>query len=203
MWSLFKKWAARGFGCTAGILGALLLVVGIICAVPNSHKHILGNAWGIINPANGDLRVPLNQSERTAVARLYDKGALLSTNDVLTAIMSYYSTIITLLICIIGVMGVVAFMYIRGVSKDTAINEARDHFSSKIFNDLLKDAIDDNVLQNFGDRLDEIDGVKNLPARMDQLDEQIEELQGKFLDPRTSEQLVLESEKSDMKGPEQ
>jgi len=173
----FYRWTIVGGGLTAGAVAVLLIFCGMILAIPHSSSQIFENAKAIISPHESENH-KLNQIDYKNLKALTDKGALLSLNDILADTMNYYSNIITVLVSIIGIMGVIAFMYVRGVSKESAIREARDYFESRDFTSRIAEHVEKSIKDSdeWGEIQEKIQNLSAIEVKVNDLDETIESL---------------------------
>ena len=179
--SLYKC-VVSGFAYGLGVAGAVSFF--FLLWVTTLKSNLIS---GIIT--NGNERGQLTHQDTETLKRLIDKGVLLCPEHVLGDTMSYYGSIITVLVCIIGVMGVFAFVYVRNLSLDHAeekvkqfANEHAKHFfdSSAFDKDLEKrtDTIARKYLEDqFGSILEDLENIQPISEKMGELDERIEAME--------------------------
>ncbi len=179
MWDSFYKSAVKGFGCVVGISGAFAFLLLIFALTTANSKAFIHSVQGIVW-LDSEATPKLSTLDQQALRRLMNNGAVIPPENILSHTMAYYDTIIVVLVSLLGVMGIVAFMYARGLSRDHAEKEAeratknfvQHYFESKPF---LKDLSDNTevqvkvLLQDYP-----LDELMDTAARLDEIDERLE-----------------------------
>ncbi len=88
----------------------------------------------------------LNYKEAVTLGRLVEKGIVLEGNDLLSQVSNFYTTIITILITLITILGISIPLYIKtnaeNVAKQQTKNEVRAYFKENVgYRNSLKDAV--------------------------------------------------------------
>ncbi len=106
-------------------------------------EHTILNAHGYIFKSPVDHQLPV--SDAIQIKSLIEKGYVVNTGELISDISNFYSSIIELLVVIIGILGVVAFMYVRAGSETVAEEKAsaavNSYFGSQIYHELLLDKV--------------------------------------------------------------
>lgn len=170
-------------GSAVGTLAFLLLTFYL--ANNNPVKQGIISAHGYILNT-----VKVNQTTPDDIANLnglMKKGYILTTNDLITDVTSFYSGLIQILVVIIAVFGVVAFMYVKGQSEAAASKMAMAavdiHLNSKAFHDgmesiankhfkPMKESLDVDI-QDLSERVFKIDSIEDLDRRIRTVEEKI------------------------------
>ncbi len=167
-------------GSTVGTFAFLLLTFYL--ANNNPIKQRIINAHGyILNTAK------IKQTSPDDIANLnglMKKGYILTTNDLITDVTSFYSGLIQILVVIIAVFGVVAFMYVKGQSEAAASKMAMEavdiHLKSKVFHDGMESIANkhfkpmkDDLNNDIQELLDRVCSIENLDKRIRTVEEKI------------------------------
>lgn len=186
MWSRFVKNAVSSFGCVIGIGGALsfigLLALLIACNSKTTLHGISAILW-----LDSSSKPKLSRIDQQALHKLIDSGAVISPENIFTHTMAYYDNIIVILVALLGIMGILAFMYARGLSKDHAEKVAAEsarqyvsnHFASKAFDKEVESRLSLSASQyldiQFGALLEDYP-LDTLLVKLGKMDEEIEAL---------------------------
>lgn len=79
------------------------------------------------------------------LGELVKEGTILSLDDLWSFQSSFYQTLITVLIAINGVLAAFAFIFIKGASRDQAIEAAVDHTQQYMSGNEFADRVNNNV----------------------------------------------------------
>lgn len=166
-------------GTTLFLLATFFLITGdpAELTILNAHGYLYNN----------NDQTALSNQEAIQINSLLSKGYIVSTNDLISDVTAFYSTIIEILVVIIGILGFVAFMYVKGASEAFAEEKAQyaveTEFKSKEFHDLLETTIKTNLeplttsldedLQDLRSTLDEYDELSNFEKRIIAIEEKI------------------------------
>ncbi|TVT60169.1 MAG: hypothetical protein FHK82_00200 [Sedimenticola thiotaurini] len=123
------------------VLGSVLfLFVTFFFFGGDAVEQTILNAHGYVFSSLDDHKIPV--SDAVQIKGLIEKGYVVNTGDLIGDISNFYSSIIEFLVVIIGVLGVVAFMYVRAgsesVAEAQAIAAVEKYFESQKFYELLK-----------------------------------------------------------------
>lgn len=170
-------------GSAVGTFSFLLLTFYL--SNNNPLKQSIINAHGyILNTAKVKQTSP---EDIASLNGLMKKGYILTTNDLITDVTSFYSGLIQILVVIIAVFGVVAFMYVKGQSEAAASKMAMEavniHLKSKDFHDgmesmankhfkPMKESLDADI-QDLSERVLSIDSIEELERRIRTVEENI------------------------------
>lgn len=106
-------------------------------------------ATGLIESANGILfakpRTGLGQQETLLLQQMIQNGALLTPSEVVSEVSSFYERVITILTTLIAFLGVIAYMYVRTVSEESALKTVRQAVVSQIDSDAHKQDVQQSV----------------------------------------------------------
>jgi len=139
-------------GCAIGAF-CFFVAATLVVARP-VHDSIL-SAHGVLT-ANKPLALTFEQN--ALVMDLLQRGALISSSDLLGNITSFYSTLISVLIALFFVFGFLSYLAVQAHSRtqveevaETLVGTAtRHYFESRSFDKELKDAIDGAVQVELG-----------------------------------------------------
>jgi len=130
----------------------------------------------IINGGNDVLTT--EQAE--ALVQLTRVGVVISPEELISEITSFYSTMIQILLAILTVIGIVAFLSLRSLSRDQAEKVAEsaiiNHFEKQKFHEDVADIVmraTDPYLLKIKNRLDEISSSQ---LQIDDMDEVMKEV---------------------------
>lgn len=124
------------------VLGAALgvfIICFIITDLPGSY---LGEAKGVFSAVSG---MELNHFEARVLDRMLDRGAILTPSQHLSETSSFYESVITILTTLIGALSVVAYMYVRSVSEESARKTVKDAVSDRLKSSDHEKHVDDKV----------------------------------------------------------
>lgn len=176
-------------GATIGTF-AFLVLSSIFVAKP--IKDTILSAHGIL-VANKPTQLTADQTG--LIVDLLQKGALISSSDLLSNMTSFYSTVIQLLIAIFFVFGTLSFFAMRAhsriqieeVANDLVSKAALNHFGSVAFEKEIRERIDSALqiaMEDLDSRIQPVDA-----ARIDELEARIRELTNQVLPaPREEEE---------------
>ncbi|PTO81357.1 hypothetical protein CWN98_21495 [Vibrio splendidus] len=129
--------------CLSAVVGTLLFWIGLyiwfdepLMSIINDSKAILWNKPG----------TELNYKEAVTLGRLVEKGIVLEGNDLLSQVSNFYTTIITILITLITILGISIPLYIKtnaeNVAKQQTKHEVRTYFNENVgYRNSLKEAV--------------------------------------------------------------
>jgi|GEM_PF-6021410 len=117
----------------------------------------------------------------TYVHELVVKGKILSASDIYGSLVSYFNTLITILLACLGLLSIVAYFYSRGISMEWADEQISKRFDaqSKSFFDLLEVKVEKQVGNLVDEQLDDsregvADELKEMSAKLEKLEEELE-----------------------------
>lgn len=170
--------------CLSLIVGSLIgtfcfLVLGAIIAAKPVREAVL-SAHGILISSKP---LDLSPTQSAVVLDLLQKGSLISSNDLLTNVSSFYSTMIQVLIATFFVFGVLSLFAVQANARrqieditDVAVTKASaNHFQSIGFDKQVREKIDGSLqieLESYEDRLVELEEVGK---RVDELEARLRE----------------------------
>jgi hypothetical protein len=182
--------------CLSLVIGACIgtfafLVLGAIIAAKPIQEAVL-SAHGILVSSKP---LQLTPAQAAVVADLLKKGALISSNDLLTNVTSYYSTMIQVLIALFFVFGALSYFAIQAnarrqieeVSDAIVVKAVAGHFNSVQFDKEVINKVDRSLqleLEDYENRISELEATAE---RVDQLEQRVKEL-GAEIRPTASEE---------------
>lgn len=93
-------------------------------------------ASGLVQAANGILFAKpnpgLTQQETLLLQQMIENGALFTPSEVISEVSSFYERIITILTTLIAFLGVIAYMYVRTVSEESALKTVREAVTNQM-----------------------------------------------------------------------
>jgi hypothetical protein len=140
-----KKSILFFLGCAFGTV--LFLFIPYFLVGGDVVEQSIMNAHGYVFKPPGDHKLPVEDAVQ--IKSLIEKGYVLNTGDLISDISNLYTSIIEFLIVIIGILGFVAFMYVRAGSETVAEEKANDavrrYFKSQDFYRLLQDNVHEST----------------------------------------------------------
>lgn len=175
--------------CLSLILGASLgtfgfLVLGAIIAAKPIREGIL-SAHGILVSSKP---LELSAAQAALITDLLKQGALISSNDLLTNVSAFYSTMIQILIATFFVFGALSYFAIQANARrqieeisDTLVGKAvATHFNSAQFDKDVVGKVDRSLQIEFEDYENRIGDLEVNAERVEQLEQRVQELSGKL-----------------------
>jgi len=129
------------FGTVIAIM-LLFLILHLIYGT--NFLEYLQHVHGIF-VKSGETSKKLSEAELRTILRMNNEGRLMSPDGLLEAMSEFYSTLITILIAIITVLGILAFMFILGVSKSKAEDLVNQEIAKLTDRKSFMDALATNV----------------------------------------------------------
>jgi len=90
----------------------------------------------------------INAAETALINKMIADGAILPASNILTTTISYYESIISILAILMGILGTLAFFYIRSVSardaEDMAESASKKYFESPDFKSNASESLKTN-----------------------------------------------------------
>lgn len=149
LWTIF-------LGSFTGAIGFLA-----ICAVwlggPFTDQFL--NAHGVVATPPPEV---LTAKQLFLMNDLVENGTIVRTDEIISTLVSYYESVITVLVSVLGVLGVLAFMYVKAVSIEHAEREVglitekkmSSYLESLKFNDLISNRAREHVIVEIKDEKD-------------------------------------------------
>ena len=174
--------------CASLVLGT---AIGTFCFLALCTIFIGKPIRDTILSAHGILTsnkpVTLTTEQTTTIVDLVQKGALISSSDLLSNMTSFYSTVIQLLIAIFFVFGSLSFFAIRAhsrsqieeVANELVSKSTLNHFGSVKFQQEVRERIDSTLqiaLEDIETRLEPVGA-----ERIDELEKRLRELRDQVL----------------------
>lgn len=106
------------------------------------------------------------------LSKLVASGTVIPIGEFYGHIISYYNTLITLMMALLGIVSLVAYMYIRSVSTEEAEKKALEH-TKDCFKSQVPGMLAANTAEWSSDFQEEMDGLK---AKVEALENEIERL---------------------------
>lgn len=123
----------------------------------------------------------LSEQDIQVVMRLYRQGVLISPENLLSATMQYYDTLIVIITIIMSVIGLIAFMFIRASSLDHVedmIDKATAQDVSEYFRGAsFEQKVSTKVQTELEPYLDLIDNAAVMETRLNRIDDRVEALE--------------------------
>jgi|GEM_PF-6626538 len=128
------------------------------------------------------MKSDLTNVDPTTAAAIHDlaeKGVVTTPDEILTATADFYEVLVIVLVSLLGLFGVIAFMYVRAISRANAEDVAhsagtravKTHLRSSKFKADFEKALDERT-QDLNERLERLDG---LDARLQKIEKAIGE----------------------------
>jgi hypothetical protein len=110
LWTIFG-------GSLTGAIG-FLAISAVWLGGPFTEQFL--NAHGVIaTPQPAELTA----KQLFLMNDLVENGTIVRTDEIISTLVSYYESVITVLVSVLGVLGVLAFMYVKAVSIEHAERE--------------------------------------------------------------------------------
>lgn len=161
---------------------------------------------------NGDA-TKVSESDAKALLTLLEHGVVISPERLITEIVSFYTTMLQILMAILSVLGIVAFFSLRAVSKDQAERVADkaviQHFDKKAFHDNVENFIRRSMepdLEKIHNHFQEIEASKLKMDDLEALTEHFESLKYSYREMDRQIKILseaisnLDSSESDVQG---
>ncbi|EGQ8513477.1 hypothetical protein GQ852_24390 [Vibrio parahaemolyticus] len=129
---------------------------------------------------------PLGYADAVMLGRLVDKGIVLDANALMSQISGFYTTIITILITLLTILGISVPLYIKTNAESIATRQTKSEVirycrENNGFHAALNDAVDartPSITESLRDTLDVSDDVMNLQQRVDSIEPKVNGLEG-------------------------
>ena len=163
-----------GLGFTLVLLAGALFMLAAFSYCPKLHYL---NAY----LPKDDAVIQFNPKETKFLNQLVSKGIVISASDLYNATISFYSTLITWLIGSLGISGIIAFVYIRGKSKEEAEEQAvkavDQYFDKASTHTLLAEKIElevDIQVEPVRKSLESLEDITQIKDALKRLEEKVE-----------------------------
>ncbi|WP_146029923.1 hypothetical protein [Vibrio diazotrophicus] len=131
-------------------------------------------------------KLPLGYSDAVMLGRLVDKGIVLDANSLMAQISGFYTTIITILITLLTILGISVPLYIKTNAEAIATRQTKNEVirycrENNGFHVALKDAVDANtpsIRDSLRDVLDVSDEIMYLQQKVESLEPKVNSLDG-------------------------
>ena len=118
----------------------------------------------------------VSTNEEDLLHKLLQNKIIISPSEIFTHTLGYYDILITFLIGILGLVGVIAFFYIRGSSEEKAKEYAKksteEYFKTLEFDKKIKDKIDSVFDSGYGESFE---GIFTKLEKQDKFSKSIDE----------------------------
>jgi len=174
----------KGFGLAAAIIFSFLAVMVLLKFFGFYDRlNFFVNRYGLLNDGH------INSDHLPQIKKLLEEGIIFSVDEVFIQTLSYYDILITFLIGILGVVGAIAFFYIKGSSEEKAKEYAKKstegYFKTLEFDKTIKDKVDGvfdsgyaESFEGISAKIDKLDKfIKSIEDRLKSLEESNEEIQ--------------------------
>ncbi len=129
------------------ILASVWLYLSLVIGLPSLLKVSGLGAENVAINISSDIK----DYEKDVLSSLIAKNKVMTVENLWSFQSGYYQTIISFLIAIIGILGVIAFFYIKASSsekaKDSAFKYAHDYVESAQFKKIVEDYINEEIHQ--------------------------------------------------------
>lgn len=164
-----------------GIIFAVWVFVLLYAYTNPFSQSAFGERLLITNEA---VVTKMTPAELAQTRSLIQKGYISKPDDLLTALTSFYDTVVIVLIAIISLAGVFAYVSVRALSRRAAEDMAKEsakaavdsYLESMVFNKMLIGAVQDELgeiksdseemLEKLASKLDEVEVVLRQAERM-------------------------------------
>lgn len=150
-----------GFSLVLSLLG-IFVVAGMAYFPALRYRHAY--------MPKSDAVIPVNATETKTLNQLVSRGIVISAGDVYNDTLSYYNTLISWLIGLVGMSALIGFIYVRGRVGEEAELVARkavdDFFSKETTHRLLEEKVRAAT--------EELEELEALRAAVEQLGERVE-----------------------------
>ena len=140
-------------------------------------------------------RKNMDANQLDTFKKLIENDTIISADTIFSQTLEYYDTLITFLVAILGVVGAIAFFYIKGSSEEKAKEYAKkstsDYFNTVSFDKLVQNKINDTLdsedsnyrrdSEAFFEKSDKIDQLDKLTKSIDDRLKSIEILNEKII----------------------
>lgn len=171
MANAFQKYAdkfCQGFAVAAGAIFCLAVTFFILAFFMGFDrlKNVKSSFF---------MTSSLDEKDFEKIRHLVESKKIISFDSIFTQTLSYYDTIITFLIGILGVAVAGAFIYIKGGSDEKNKEHAKKHINSfletKRFNDIVENSISNKVNEWGEDATSGFEKIKQLERKVSSLEE--------------------------------
>lgn len=167
-------------------LGVGIIYIASYYFLGDSFSSAMSSAHGIV--INSPLESQFTASDQKALGNLVKNGHVLTQSQLIEAMTSFYSGIINILLMVIAVLSALGFLYIKGVSKHEAAEEAKKYANTSAFREEIIDGLEartSEYIKGMQNSLEEL--VEQVPADyfesvtiIDELKKDIENIQVQF-----------------------
>lgn len=167
-------------GFLVGVLVAAM-VGGLLFFRTNPvSQSLFGNRVLIVEPADKKM----TRAELDQVRNFIRKGYISKPDELITALTSFYDSVIVLLIAINGIVGVLAYLSVRGLSRRSAEDMAKDsahaavsqYFDSLVFNKLLMQSVQEELGEIKGDAEKVMEALSNKQEELETILQRAQEV---------------------------
>ncbi len=176
-------------GC---FLGTLLFLFCFFVIFSTSFQESISSINGVFF---GTSKQSLSPSERFHLIELIDNGHVIRAESIISDLSSYYESVINILVTLVGILGVIAFMYVKAfstekaeeASKMAAEKTATTYLESKRFNDENIKYIDESLKsvksslkQLYEDSTSKFEDIDDIETKFNELIMRIENIESKL-----------------------
>lgn len=145
-----------------GILSAIMIFALLILSLVWLMKWIKPNFYNLFASSYFQLPNETNSLTTYYLQQLIAKGKIISVQDAFGYMISFYDTLITFLIGILGVFGVVSWISLTGKVRHDAEKSVDEKIQNEDFRCRLNQMVKDNVKSIFEEQHEEIvDEIQN------------------------------------------
>ncbi len=173
----FKSGIQKGLGILLVLFLAALCFVAWCSYCPKLHYL---NAY----LPKDNIQISLSDVQIKTLNQLISKGIVISASDLYNDTIAFYSTLITWLIGILGISGIIGFIYVRSKSREEAEHEAEkavdNYFAKQSVHDMLDNKIKsevDNQLEDVKKDLESLEDIQGIKDSIQKIEEKIEVLE--------------------------
>lgn len=148
-----------------GFFGVILFIVLALMWIGSPVQDLVFSAHGqLLSPPDAKL----SHKQAEALLSLMNAGAVLPAEAIIGYIVEFYTNLINIVLGLFGVLGIIAFMYIKSSSLKEAKQEAARHVSDFVRADEFSKIVADGVENNFNKNLDSY--VTDYQERLEAID---------------------------------
>ena len=155
-----------------------------LCAllVGGPVRDTIFSAHGILT---ANKPATITESQKTLILELVQNGSLVSSNDLLTSMTSYYSAMIQALIALFFVFGTLSFFVVQAHSsrqveeaaRDFVPKETENYFASLKFDHLIKEKIDVALQIELEDLEERLIALERSAEQLNEIERRLNEIQ--------------------------
>jgi len=172
--AIIKSGLQLGLGFILAVCAGALFVLAVYAYCPKLHYL---NAY----LPKDDVPFKFDPKQARTLNELVSKGLVISASDLYNDTLSFYSTLISWLIGILGISGIVAFIYIRGKSKEEAEEQATkavdQYFGRLDTHNMLAEKVElevDVQVEPIRKSLENLEDIALLKTAVKKLEEKVE-----------------------------